>query len=194
MIDYITGKIIDSSLNAVTVQTKSGIGFHIFCPSSVVNEINDLYSDNIDCEPVSLHISTVISEKSICLYGFLNKQQKKLFETITAVSGIGPKIALEIISNMSVSDFISAVVTSNAKSLTGVKGIGKKCAEKIIFSLKDKLSQETVITKTKSQKYKDLLQALVYMGYTEDKAEKITEAVYDDTLSIEDLIKKALSS
>ena len=191
MIGYLKGKVVDYSCNSATILINSGIGFNVFCPSRVIKEAENSISLN---KEISLYISTVAKENGTALYGFLNKQEKKMFETITSVNGIGPKIALEILSNMEPIDFVTAVSKSDAGALTRIKGVGRKGADKIIFSLKDKVSKEEIPKKVPSQKYEDLLQALIYMGYKSNEAEKIADEVYDQSLSVEELIKKALTS
>ena len=172
MIGYLKGKVVDYSCNSATILINSGIGFNVFCPSRVIKEAENSISLN---KEISLYISTVAKENGTALYGFLNKQEKKMFETITSVNGIGPKIALEILSNMEPIDFVTAVSKSDAGALTRIKGVGRKGADKIIFSLKDKVSKEEIPKKVPSQKYEDLLQALIYMGYKSNEAEKIAD-------------------
>lgn len=191
MIGYLKGKVVDYSCNSATILTSSGVGLNVSCPSRVIKEVENSISSNRE---ISLYISTVVKENGTALYGFLNKQEKKMFETITSVNGIGPKIALEILSNIEPIDFITAISTSDVEALTRIKGVGRKGADKIIFSLKDKVSKEEIPKKIPSQKYEDLLQALIYMGYKSNEAEKIADEVYDQSLSVEELIKKALTS
>lgn len=191
MIGYLKGKVVDYSCNSATILTNSGVGLNVSCPSRVMEEVETSVVLNNE---ISLYISTVAKENGIALYGFLNKQEKKMFETITSVNGIGPKIALEILSNIEPIDFITAISTSDVEALTRIKGVGRKGADKIIFSLKDKVSKEEIPKKIPSQKYEDLLQALIYMGYKSNEAEKIADEVYDQSLSVEELIKKALTS
>lgn len=192
MINYLKGNIIDYTSNSVTFLTNSGIGFEVFCPSDIIQKIET--NDNYLKESTSLYVSTIIKENDISLYGFLTKQQKNLFNTIISVNGIGPKIALEILSNIDPVAFVSAISTSDINKLTKIKGIGRKGAEKIIFSLKDKMSKEKATeAKPIDTKYDDLVKSLIYMGYKDNEAEKIANNTYDKSLPIEDLIKKALS-
>ncbi len=124
---------------------------------------------------VALHIHTHVREDALSLYGFLRLSEKRLFEKLLTVSGIGPKLAITILSGMPADEMVAAIRAGDLARLTRIPGIGKKTAERMVLELRDKLAsagQTEVSTATTSPVEEDVLSALVNLGYQRASAEK----------------------
>ena len=134
---------------------------------------------------VALHVYTNVREDQIALFGFSEPQEKRLFERLIGVSGIGPKLAITVLSGISAERLVSAIRGNDLAMLTRVPGIGKKTAERVVLELKDKLEDlvATYATGTKSVQYgvagEDALSALVNLGYARPAAQKAVEIVIE---------------
>ena len=176
MITYIRGTLSDIDENIVIVEN-NGIGYGV---SSSMNTIRQLPAIGSE---VKLETKLIPKEDSLTLYGFYDKEELKMFELLLSVSGIGPKGALAILSNMTVSDIQFAVAGEDAKAFAACPGIGKKTAERAIIDLKDKVdiigAFEAKITSDLSGKKssipvisvkEEVLEALVSLGYSASNA------------------------
>lgn len=197
MISYIRGELAAIEEEKVIVDV-NGVGYGVYMPGQSMNMLPQIG------EEVKLHTYMNVREDAMQLFGFLTRDDLKVFKFVIGVSGIGPKGGLSILSHMSPDDLRFAVISHDVKAISGAPGIGKKTAEKLIIELKDKLSIEEVIerqTETSStvasagtnQSQVEAAQALVSLGYgnTESmKAVKKVEITQDTT--VEEILKQAL--
>ena len=197
MISYIRGELAAIEEEKVIVDV-NGVGYGVYMPGQSMNMLPQIG------EEVKLHTYMNVREDAMQLFGFLTRDDLKVFKFVIGVSGIGPKGGLSILSHMSPDDLRFAVISHDVKAISGAPGIGKKTAEKLIIELKDKLSIEEVLerqTETSStvasagtnQSQVEAAQALVSLGYgnTESmKAVKKVEITQDTT--VEEILKQAL--
>src|SRR5215813_13891598 len=132
MIAHIRGKLLDKHPNQAIVET-GGVGYDLTISIPTFSELPGLGSE------VSLHIHTHVREDVLALYGFLRPEEKQLFEKLITVSGIGPKLAITILSGMASDEMVSAIRGNDVARLTRIPGIGKKTAERMVLELRDKL-------------------------------------------------------
>ena len=197
MIASINGTLTFKSPGHITVEV-SGVGYRIFIPLSTFYELSD------EGTMVRLHIYTAVREDAIHLFGFCTSEEKQLFEVLLTVNGIGPRLALGLLSGITPRDFIGAVFTEDRTTLTRIPGVGKKMAERIILELRDKLVRLDAAAAGGAIKDKarpmdalrdDALSALVNLGYKKSTAKTILDRVFDDSpgvMSLEEALKKAL--
>ena len=132
MIAHLRGTLLDSSYTECVVDV-GGVGYEVAIPLSTFDKLPRVG------EAVELHILTQVREDAITLFGFSTPEEKKLFAALIQVSGIGGKLALNILSGMSVANFCDAVVNRDVKALSRISGIGKRTAERMVLELHDKL-------------------------------------------------------
>jgi Holliday junction DNA helicase RuvA len=197
MIAALTGRLIFKAPSHVTLDVQ-GVGYEVFIPLSTFYALPDLN------EPASLSIHTHLREDAIQLFGFMTAEEKTAFVLLTGVSGIGPKLALSVLSALSVPDFISAVQAGDLDKLATVPGIGKKSAGRIALELKDKVerlqpSVTSAATEASSwpadRLYDDALSALVNLGYRPVEVKDVLKRlahVGPAARQLKDLIKEAL--
>lgn len=173
MIAHLRGKLLAKHPNQAIVET-GGVGYDV---TISVPTFSDLPAVGAD---VALHIHTHVREDAIALYGFMRSSEKVLFEKLITVSGIGPKLAITILSGMAADEMIGAIRGNDIARLTRIPGIGKKTAERMVLELRDKLPQAipttTVTSPPVSATEEDVLSALVNLGYQRAAAEKALEA------------------
>jgi Holliday junction DNA helicase RuvA len=177
MIAFLRGKVINKQPNRVTVDI-GGVGYDVHVPLSTFYEIG---ADGAD---VALRVYTHVREDTLQLYGFLTDLERQVFERLIGISGIGPKLAIAVLSGMDSREVIAAVQRGDVARLTGIPGIGKKTAERIVLELKDRLMQLAVpVAVGSSQEVSagdrlraDLLSALQNLGYHRPQAEKAIDA------------------
>lgn len=190
MIAKLTGKI-DELKPAEVIIDVGGVGYQVSIPFTTFEKVQ------LEKE-ITLNILTYVREDQLKLFGFYSNDEKKLFEILIKVSGIGPNMALSILSGIGIVDFVNAIEENNSARLLKIPGIGKSKAEKILFELKRKLKQlsELIsgeIVKQPSIK-NDALEALVSLGFDESKSMKITDKILseDSKIGLEELVKSAL--
>jgi len=137
MIGQLRGRLIDKRQNQVLVDV-SGVGYLVQVPLSTFAALGDLRNE------VTLLIHTHVREDALALYGFLTSREKHLFEMLLSASGVGPSLALKILSGMSVEELVPAIRNSDLARLTKIPGVGRKTAERMVVELKDKLDSVAV--------------------------------------------------
>ena len=200
MISYVRGDLVAIEEDRVIVDV-NGVGFGIFMPAQSMNYLPTTG------EEVRLHTYMNVREDAIQLYGFLTRDDLKVFKLVIGVSGIGPKGGLSILSQMTPDDLRFAVMANDAKTIARAPGIGKKTAEKLIIELKDKLNIEDVLNKNvddsnviaasnNSNEFQaEAVEALVALGYGSIEATKAVKKVsIDKETTVEDLLKLALKN
>jgi Holliday junction DNA helicase RuvA len=188
MIAAVEGTLVSRGTNTVTV--KAGpISLQIMVPGSIINRLGHPGST------VMLHTHLYVREDIISLYGFATIQERLLFEQLITVSGIGPKVALALLTALSADQVTTGIISGNADLLSQVPGIGKKTAARIILDLKGKLEKgwdgEVIATVTDSDS--DALAALTGLGYSiREAAQALSAIAQTDNMSVEDKVRLAL--
>lgn len=194
MIAWLSGRLRHKSTDHLIIDV-AGVGYQVSVPLSTYNGIPD------DGEDISLHIYTHLREDSLSLFGFLTEAEKNMFMLLLGVSGIGPKLALAILSSLSVQELSRAIMASDESKLFSIPGIGKKTAARMVLELKDKmklimqmivpLPGEAVV----SDDLEDVISALVNLGYKKPQAEETVRKVRHahPGLAVKDQIREALS-
>lgn len=195
MISFLRGRVHDKQPNAVTVDV-GGVGYDVHVPLSTFYNLGE------EGEEVSLRVYTHVREDTLQLYGFLTEVERQLFERLIGISGIGPKLAIVVLSGMEPRDLIAAVQRADVVRLTGIPGIGKKTAERIVLELKDRLKQVAMpvaagaepTSSPADQLRGDLLSALLNLGYHRQQAEKAIDATVksNPNASFEHAVRTAL--
>jgi holliday junction DNA helicase RuvA len=177
MIAHLRGKLLAKHPNQAIVET-SGVGYDV---TISVPTFSDLPPTGAE---ISLHIHTHVREDLIALYGFLRQSEKVLFEKLITVSGIGPKLAITILSGMPADEMVGAIRGNDVTRLTRIPGIGRKTAERMVLELRDKLpeagSVATPAAPAMNAVEEDVLSALVNLGYQRPAAEKALESAAKD--------------
>lgn len=163
MIAHLRGRLAQKDPARVIVDVH-GVGYEVFIPLTTFTALPETGSE------VSIDVHTHVREDIIALYGFSTRRERLVFEKLMTISGIGPKLAVTILSGASVEDLAGAIKRSDLGRLTAIPGVGKKTAERIILELKDKL-QDFVEAQAKSSVEVDVLSALENLGYNRALAE-----------------------
>ena len=188
MIASLQGKI-ESLGSDWAIVNVNGIGFQVYTPTSTLSTLGTAG------EEVKLYTHLHLREDNVTLYGFGSAEELWLFQTLISVTGLGPRLALAMLSAMSVDQLTMAIATGSTDLLTTVPGIGKKVAERIILELKEKTGAGWVITPATqlARENTDVLAALTSLGYSAAEATKAVATLPpDQNLSLEDKIKLAL--
>ena len=194
MIAYLNGKLEDINIDSVIIDV-NGIGYKVFMPNTCIEKLGKIG------DIVKIHTHYHVREDNISLFGFNTKEQLRIFELLLLVSGIGGKLAINIISEITPYDFSLAVISNDINALTKVSGVGPKVAQRIILELKDRLKTETAILKDQIQvnvqldnnNAQEAISALQVLGYNIKDIKQVFNKIENiSELSIEDIIKKAL--
>lgn len=194
LLEFIQGQIIDKGINHVILQV-GGLGYRLQISTLTCKELPSLKDE------VLLYTYLHVREDELSLYGFSSIEEKDFFLSLLSVSGIGPRIALAVLSRFSPSQLHQTILYADSKTLESIPGVGKKMAERIILELKDKVSKiciekedipidNPVIIDLKAQ----AVAALQALGYTSFEAQKAvnTKMNVDQAKSVEDIIREAL--
>lgn len=193
MFAYIKGSL-EQKANTYVVIDVGGIGYKIFMATKAIESLGEIG------DVVKVHTHYYVREDNISLYGFNTNEELRMFELLLQVSGIGAKSAIAMLSEISPSSFVLAVISDDISQLVKIPGIGKKTAARIILELKDKLKTEEAITKTEEVKLSivseeetsEAIAALQVLGYTRKEIEKVFEKIDTKNLELEEIIKQAL--
>lgn len=188
MIGHLKGKIISAKPTRILLDV-NGVGYLVNISINTFEKISDK-------SEISLYIHTAVKEDSITLYGFFTESEKEMFELLISVNGIGPKIALSILSGIKTDDLKSAIYSSDVSRIISIPGIGRKTAERMVLELKSKIDSVTIDkTGYKTDVRSEAVAALCTLGYNIRTAEKITSDVIssDPAVTIEELIRRSLA-
>jgi Holliday junction DNA helicase RuvA len=163
VIAHLRGRLLEKEPARVVVDV-NGVGYEVFVPLTTFSALPGHGSE------VTIDIHTHVREDAIALYGFSSRRERLIFEKLIGISGIGPKLAVTILSGGSVEDLVSAIKRSDLARLTAIPGVGKKTAERIVVELKDRL-QDFAEAPSKSSVELDVLSALENLGYARAIAE-----------------------
>ena len=190
MIAHLRGKIVSKHPNQVIVEA-GGVGYDVNITIPTFSALPAAGSE------VTLHIHTHVREDALALYGFLRAEEKWLFERLISVSGIGPKLAVTILSGMPADAMVAAIRDNDIAKLTRIPGIGKKTAERMVLELRDKLEglAAAPAAPKASPLEEDVLSALVNLGYQRAAAERALERATSNGKgeSFEKLFREALA-
>ncbi|MDH4188079.1 MAG: Holliday junction branch migration protein RuvA [Nitrospira sp.] len=196
MIASLTGRLAFKSPTYLVLDVQ-GVGYEVFIPLSTYYGLSNL------SDLTSLSVHTHVREDAIQLFGFLTAQEKNAFVLLTSVSGVGPKLALSVLSALPVSDLVSAIQAEDVEKLTTVPGIGNKSASRLVLELKDRVGKLHPGSATASDLPKqgqeaaaeDALSALVNLGYRQQDAKEALKQVRKtkpESISLEDMIRESL--
>ena len=173
MIAYLRGSILNKHPNQVIIDI-AGVGYDVIIPISTFSALPNTGSE------VRLHIHTHVREDALSLFGFLTTDEKILFERLITISGVGPRLAIAVLSGLATSELVAAIRGGSVESLVRIPGVGKKTAERLVMELRDKLdglaagaapSVETPVAELSSME-QDVLSALLNLGCSRPAAEK----------------------
>jgi Holliday junction DNA helicase RuvA len=191
MIAFLRGRVLEKHPNRVIVDI-GGVGYDVAVPLSTFYIAGDAGAD------ITLRIHTHVREDQLALFGFATALELTVFERLIAVSGIGPKLALAVLSGIESGELVSAIQRSDLARLTRIPGVGKKTAERIVVELRDRLPKAVQAAgvgappPTPGDELRDdLVSALTNLGYHRQAIDKVLEKI-DDTLKFEDILRKAL--
>ncbi|MBE7074501.1 MAG: Holliday junction branch migration protein RuvA [Clostridiales bacterium] len=193
MYSYIIGVITQKEQGKVTLEN-NGIGYEI----NVSNQT--LESFTFENEPVKLHTYLNVREDEMSLYGFSSIEEKNMFLLLTTVSGIGPKMAISILSEISISGLTQAIASEDIKTLCKIKGLGKKTAERLLLELKDKVNPlqaiafggTVEINMPDENIIDDAITTLIGLGISKNEAYRLVKQVATKDMQLEDIITNVL--
>ncbi len=194
MIYKLTGRLLEKNPTSVVVDV-GGVAYEVNVPLSVFDSIGKAGDE------VSLFTVLIVHEDDMVLYGFVTQDERRLFRMLIAVTGIGPRTALSLLSSASVTDIYGFIAASNAQALTSIPGIGKKTAERLVLELRDKIHRAGIELGgdklgAREEVRGEAVEALVALGYSRLQCERaVREALKRDSSSgdsVEQLVRSAL--
>ena len=196
MIAQLSGKLAQKQPNSVIIDVQ-GVGYEVTIPVTTFYVLGEIGSD------VSLKIHTHVREDALLLYGFATIRDKELFLKLTSVSGIGPKVAITMLSGMASPELITAITKNDLGRLTAIPGVGKKTAERVVVELRDKLGKIvleegeiafTPETASEAAIQDDTVAALIALGYPKPLAEKAVQTAMreEGERTIQAILKRSL--
>jgi Holliday junction DNA helicase RuvA len=199
MIALISGKIVYKGISHVIVDVQ-GVGYRIFIPLTTFYELPETG------QTITLHVHTNVKQDAINLFGFYTVQERDLFQLMISVSGIGPKMSMNILSGISAQELLRAISGGNVGKLVNIPGVGKKMAERLILELKEKVIKKMMLEETPAADdqhkaseiiIEDVLSALVNLGYKSNVARDALDKALrssEEDLGMDQLLKKTLKN
>ncbi len=194
MIAHLAGTLLDKQLQRLVVDV-GGVGYEVYVPLSTFYDIGEPGA------PVALRVHTHVREEAIQLFGFATSLELALFERLIGVSGIGPKLALAVLSGIEAPDLARAIRSADLARLTGIPGVGKKTAERIVIELRDRLPMTPAeeargLSPETNDVRADLLSALANLGYQRVAAERAVNRALagDEPKTFEPLLREVLKA
>jgi len=178
----------------------SGVGYEVEAPMSTFYQLPETGAE------VTLHTHLVVREDAQALFGFYTERERLLFRNLIKVSGVGPRVAIAILSGISADDFVVCVNQNDSAALTRLPGIGKKTAERLIVEMRDRLAdweqpaaaigspKEELALRGNGSATQDAVSALVALGYKAPEASKMVRAIAEEGVSSDELIRRALQA
>lgn len=189
MIAYLKGTTIHLDLETAIVDVQ-GVGYEVFCSTNTLGRLTPGTSAN-------LFVHTHVREDAFILYGFATSNEKEMFHSLIKVNGVGPKLAIKILSGTTLDHFMEMIEEEDVARLSKIPKVGKKTAEQLVLSLKGKLKiiEDTTGEKKKLPKgtSKEIVSALVNLGFKESDAQKVVEDLPNE-ITFEEGVRKGLSS
>ena len=192
MYDYIKGKKVKAG-NGVIVLENAGIGYFFNVSDECIKRLDGL-------ENICLYAYLSVKEDGVTLFGFYGEEERAMFMKLISISGIGPKVAVAILSGITVDKLASSIVSENAKELNKIKGVGKKTAERIVLELKDQIGKDfkqeesTASDVQVDESNDDAVMALMTLGFTRKEAEAKIARIDTSGLSVEEVVFSALKN
>jgi Holliday junction DNA helicase RuvA len=197
MIALISGKIVYKGISHVIVDVQ-GVGYRVFIPLTTFYELPEAG------QIITLHVHTNVKQDAINLFGFYTVQERDLFQLMISVSGIGPKMSMNILSGISARDLLNAISGGNVGKLVNIPGVGKKMAERLILELKEKVIKKMMLEETPAVDdqhqanemiIEDALSALVNLGYKSNVAKDALDKALrssNEEMGMDTILKKTL--
>jgi Holliday junction DNA helicase RuvA len=184
MIAFLDGDVVDKGVNSVVLDV-GGVGYELVVPTSVLAGLPSVGSR------ARVHTRMVVREDSMTLYGFASTDERELFDLLTGVTGVGPKVALAFLSSLTPDAFRRAVVAGDADALTVVPGVGKKVAQRVVLDLRDKLGGQGAEIIAIGP-LADVREALIALGLSPVEASHAMADLDPDGKAPDDLLREAL--
>ncbi|QZY57059.1 Holliday junction branch migration protein RuvA [Crassaminicella profunda] len=193
MYEYIKGRLEFIGEDYVVIDNRD-IGYKIYTSGESIAHLKT------ELEKVIVYTQLIVRDDDMSIFGFATKEELKMFQLLTTVTGIGPKVGLGILSSIPMNQLIGIIISEDIQGLTKAQGVGKKTAQRIILELKEKVDHKlamfepTLIPKveTVDGDKEEAVSALVALGYTKVEANKAVDYVKDSCKNVEEMIKKAL--
>ena len=192
MIGWLKGLVVDKHHPGRLVIDVNGVGY------DVETSLSTFFQLEMQTDPVGLHIHTVVREDALLLYGFLDQQERALFRALIKVNGVGPKMAVAILSSITPEEFIQCIQQHNTQLLTRLPGVGKKTAERLVVEMKDSVQQLPNAANANTTMHMSLgqqdeaISALEALGYKRPEAAKVVNKLDDGKKTCEQLIRQGL--
>ncbi|KTC95546.1 Holliday junction branch migration protein RuvA [Legionella feeleii] len=193
MIGWLSGQVVDKHQPGKLVVDVNGVGY------DVETSLQTFFQLESQRGLINLHIHTIVREDALLLFGFLDKEERALFRALIKVNGVGPKLAMAILSSITPTEFIQCITQQNTVVLTKLPGIGKKTAERLVIEMKDSVKQfNSMDSNQLSQKLSinreqdEAISALEALGYKQQEAVKAINKIDDGNKTCEQLIRQAL--
>lgn len=184
MISSLNGLVTQIDADGVEVEV-AGVGYLVLAPTSAVSKWKV-------GAPARIVTHLVVREDSMTLYGFDSSPQRELFSTLISVTGVGPKLALSMLSSLDAISLGNAVASEDVEALTAVPGVGKRVAQRLILELKDKLGTGLQSFTPTGSKVAEVREALVGLGYTHSELHEVLNRIGDETVEVEQMVRAAL--
>lgn len=193
MIGRLQGTLLEKQPPSVLIDVQ-GVGYELEASMSTFYQLPECG------ESIVLHTHLVVREDAQLLYGFHSLAERQMFRNLIRISGVGPKLALTILSGMSADDFSRCIMEGDSKALTRLPGVGKKTAERLVIELKDRLEKDDTVTlpgapvavEKAANPVNDAVSALISLGYKAQQASQMVRELDVDGKSTEDIIRTAL--
>ncbi len=188
MITHLNGKLIEKNPTNVIIEC-NGVGYNVLTSLHSFSQMGNE-------ESIRLFTRFIVREDAQLLYGFVTNIERKVFDLLISVSGIGPNTAMIMLSSLSPEEVAAAILTDDVKTIQSVKGIGIKTAQRVIIDLKDKIVKlemgvENIVPQNNTMRF-DALNALISLGFDKKAAEKAVDKIAKPEDSVEKIIKEAL--
>ena len=191
MIGKLNGKLVEKRPPVIVIDCH-GVGYEVEVPMSTIYELPEIGENVVLCT----HLA--IRDDAHLLYGFLTESERKLFRALLKINGVGTKMALVILSGMSVSDFFSCVRSEDWASLVSLPGVGRKTAERLVLDMRDKIDKilpdSEMGSSSQSSTVDDAVSALVSLGYKRQDAEKYVDNLDSSLSTSEEIIREVLKN
>ena len=191
MIALLTGKLLSKQTDRCVIDVQ-GVGYEVIASLQTISRLPETGT------PFTLHIYTYIREAQMTLYGFNDLSEKEIFRKLIAISGIGPRMAISLLSGVPVPDLITSICGEDVARLSTIPGIGKKTAERIVIELKDKLVSllplsTTGLSRKNISPFEEACSALINLGYSKPTAEMALHKIEErDNMALPEILKQAL--
>jgi Holliday junction DNA helicase RuvA len=185
MIAFLEGEVAEKGVNRAVLNV-GGVGYELLIPASLLSSLPAVGSR------AKVHVRTVVREDAITLYGFASADERYLFDLLTAVGGVGPKLAISFLSALEPDAIRRAVLNGDSDALTIVPGVGKKLAQRAVLDLRDKLGGEAEGDLVTTGPLADVREALMSLGLSPSEASKATVDLEADGKATDELLREAL--